>query len=103
MRLAELEPRWVTGIRGKFPEAEGKRGHIGLTFLCPHCRTQRLGILFDPPIDDDVLWLFASWSPFLGDRWQREGETFDSISLTPSIDASESGHWHGFITDGEIK
>jgi len=27
----------------------------------------------------------------------------DNISVTPSIDASASGHWHGFITNGEIK
>lgn len=24
------------------------------------------------------------------------------LTVTPSIDASASGHWHGFITNGEI-
>ena len=25
------------------------------------------------------------------------------LTVTPSIDASASGHWHGFITNGEIR
>lgn len=27
----------------------------------------------------------------------------DDVTVTPSIDASASGHWHGHITDGEIR
>jgi hypothetical protein len=26
----------------------------------------------------------------------------DDLTVTPSLDASRSGHWHGFITNGEI-
>jgi hypothetical protein len=29
--------------------------------------------------------------------------TFDNISITPSLDGSKGGLWHGFITNGEIK
>lgn len=29
--------------------------------------------------------------------------SFDNLSITPSIDGSAGGLWHGFITAGEIK
>jgi hypothetical protein len=32
--------------------------------------------------------------------WQRTGETFETLTLTPSVDCSAWGHWHGFITNG---
>jgi hypothetical protein len=35
--------------------------------------------------------------------WQRAGDTFDTLTLSPSIDASKHGHWHGFIQGGEIR
>jgi hypothetical protein len=35
-------------------------------------------------------------------RWHRSGETFETLTLTPSIDTSEHGHWHGNVTDGEV-
>lgn len=35
--------------------------------------------------------------------WGRTGDDLCSISITPSIDASASGHWHGFVTNGEIR
>ena len=31
------------------------------------------------------------------------GEGFVDLSLTPSVDASKAGHWHGFITNGEVR
>lgn len=34
--------------------------------------------------------------------WTRAGDDFASISITPSIDASRAGHWHGFVTNGAI-
>lgn len=36
-----------------------------------------------------------------GFLWQREGETFETMTITPSVDASASGHWHGFVRNGE--
>ena len=34
--------------------------------------------------------------------WTRSGDDFETLSVQPSIDASASGHWHGFITNGNI-
>lgn len=98
MRLTELEPHWV----GLAP------GHaIGVTFLCPHCRNVRLGVLFDVPIGGEILDNFIGLrlaASHIDDKhWHREGETFETLTLTPSVDTSQHGHWHGFITNGEIR
>ena len=99
MKLDDLDPRWWCFENG------GPR--VGLTFICPHCQEIRLGIAFHhrgheaiedqyirahgPAGNDDHIWTIES------------GEDFHNLTLTPSIDASKSGHWHGFITDGQIR
>jgi hypothetical protein len=93
VRLTELAPRWL-GM-------EGRHG-MGISFTCPHCHgkaglQQRLAIGFHNPLDGKPPYSFPG---FL--LWQREGETFDDLSISPSVDASRSGHWHGFIRNGEI-
>ena len=106
MRLIDLAPRWFT-----IPQcAPGIDVRIGLTFLCPHCRTQRLGVQFTPPLDREGVFatLGIKWPFGDGPVWQREGDTFETITLTPSIDASGreridfDGHWHGFVRNGEV-
>ena len=98
MKLTDLEPRYFVHEDGGHP--------IGITFDCPHCAEtgQRLAIAihmdgtnFDPdPLNlqqiptDERIWTVSG------------GDSFDNLSLTPSVDASASGHWHGFITNGEI-
>jgi len=97
MRLTTLDPRWYTvtgGIRA------------GLTFVCPHCWTVRLGVAFHPAGRDainavepdthgptrDALWSISG----------QDGDSFDHITVHPSVDASGAGHWHGYIKDGEV-
>jgi hypothetical protein len=88
--------------------------HLGITFLCPHCHTVRLGIAFANPPGGGVqhslettslMWHVHEARTFdvpPGFHWHREGEDFETMSLTPSVDASKSGHWHGCITNGEV-
>lgn len=101
VKLIDLDPRWI---------------HSNVfTFLCPCCMKWRLSCknipmgrneqweLFDKVhgeyaysklvvgCKEDIAWNFPS------------GADFNTISVTPSIDASASGHWHGYITNGEIK
>lgn len=103
MRLTELNPRWFTFAN----PGEGVHIFIGLTFICPHCRTQRLGVRFNPPIDPDG-WTkkFGITWPVDDKTWSRTGDTFETLTLSPSIDASRAiafeNHWHGFITNGEV-
>lgn len=98
MRLVDLEPRYY----GRSPT-----DRLGISFDCPHCPGDgpRLAIAihmdgtnFDPDPDNsqqfaagETVWTIAS------------GDSFQNLSLTPSVDASQHGHWHGFITNGEIK
>lgn len=96
MRLSELEPKWCS-------DADGRHG-MGLSFLCPVHRTHRLVVGFTVPVDGGT--------PMNGYQflWDRKGDTFDTLTLGPSVDASGARHydniktpcWHGFITNGEI-
>jgi hypothetical protein len=110
MKLADLDPRWacdadivIGGVKQHF---EGRHG-MAVSFECPHCvqreretgdnRVIRLAVWFANPIDglpstDDATTL-----------WQRSGDSFENLTLTPSVDASKEGHWHGYITNGEIR
>lgn len=95
MRLTELDPRWYTFAT----VTVGNRVILGVTFECPCCRTQRLGVAFNPPIDPlDQL----AETGFHQEGWTRSGETFETLTLSPSVAADAHGHWHGHIVDGEI-
>jgi hypothetical protein len=97
MKLTELNPRWV-GLPGPI--------YDGVAFDCPHCKVQRLGITFSPPIDPNGWWPKISQPTYAGQNvWQRgSGDTFDTLTISPSINAkiTVDGHWHGFITNGEV-
>lgn len=114
MRLAELDPRWV-GINPANWSESARPIHLGLTFLCPHCKQTRLGVFFKPFIDPDNFSWKVQWAlpgapnPNTGIApevffWNRAaGETFETITLAPSINTEVTGHWHGFIENGETK
>lgn len=96
MKLTDLNPRWYVYQPG------GPR--IGLTFDCPHCNFTRLGVAFHHKghelFEDNVVHVKHPTEYV----WNLDSkEDFATLTLTPSIDASKSGHWHGFITNGEIK
>lgn len=59
-------------------------------------------VTFDPPIDPENWWPRITRPTYDGiNVWKREsGETFDTLSLSPSIDVK--GHWHGHISQGQI-
>ena len=69
---------------------DGRR--VGLSFQCPTHGDHDIPVFVDPPFDD---------GPTADTRcWARTGDTWDTLTLTPSIDVP--GCWHGFITDGEV-
>ncbi len=97
MKLTDLNPRWI-GLK----YWHGPAFYIGITFDCPHCHTQRLAAHFDKPIDPTNC--FPDYRGFPDElKWKREGNTFETLSLSPSVDTSFEKHWHGFIQNGEIK
>lgn len=93
MRLSDLNPRWWTF------ESDGPR--VGLTFDCPHCRHTRLGVVFHhrghEAIED--VYIRAHSAQCI---WTADGEDFETLTLSPSVDVSAHGHWHGFLRNGEI-
>ena len=123
MRLLDLNPRW-------WARGDGRRGMgltfdcpgaccaARLPTTTPgaaeapkkiedHPHRRRLGVAFANPIDggasdslvphhDGAGHVIYSSAP----EWTRTGDTFETLSLHPSVDASAAGHWHGFITDG---
>ena len=95
MKLHELNPRWIV--------VEKNTEEVGITFDCPCCRTQRLGVFFhdigEEVQDDNFL---RAHNLDINHIWNRQGKTFATITLSPSIDVSAKGHWHGFITNGNI-
>lgn len=78
----------------------------GISFLCPHCHSTRLAVFFVPPIDPEGWGAVILGGGYVEGqkKWTREGgETFENLSLTPSIDFSRHGHWHGHVVAGEVR
>lgn len=107
-RLTYFDPHWIN-----MPQAAtGVRFYIGVSFLnpmgergpCPACghnRDKRLACNFWPPIDPDGL-IAKFGIDFPHDRFHERvsGETFDTLTISPSIGLDP--HWHGSIANGEI-
>lgn len=108
MKLTELNPKWIGPAWGQHGDPGLPAGIIsGIRFDCPHCRVQRLAVMFEPPIDP-TNYLKIPLGKLDGvNVWHREGDTFETLSLSPSIDTvgavHTEGHWHGFITNGEVQ
>lgn len=106
MRLLDLSPRWFD-VPGTGTDKDG------VTFLCPHCREVRLAVQFANPVDAEPKPLMSNkdqrrhvhdlgtFDVPPGTLWGRTGETFETLTLNPSVDASQAGHWHGWIRNGE--
>lgn len=96
-RLAGLSPRWL-GFSG--------RKGMGISFQCPCCvgtaQSTRLAVWFKNPVDGKETFNELGSEVKNKFLWQRIGDTFATLKLTPSIDASDSEpmHWHGTIVDG---
>lgn len=99
MKLTDLNPRWVVLEQG------GPR--VALGFDCPHCRSMRLVVFFHhhgKAAAEDGYILAHHGADDTQHIWDLHGQDdFGSLTLSPSVDASKSGHWHGFIVSGEIR
>lgn len=119
MRLADLDPRWLL---------EGGR-KVGFVFksptdpkwwqtcffqagrklmCCPErecyekdaacCPHSQVGLCKAAGVDPE--WIQGCNRKC---AWQAHGALeFDSLTITPSLDGSKGGLWHGHITNGEI-
>lgn len=109
MKLVELNPKWCgyggSGITGPDGNPVPSREGIGITFECPCGKVDHF------PDSDTIFVGFAN--PLDGGPsawrdahplWTRQGDTFEMLTLTPSIlrTLPEGCKWHGFITNGEV-
>lgn len=99
MRLSELKPKFL-GAGGPGVTLHGQpmpeRRGLGVQFDCPCGCGAPCFVPFANPLDG---------GPQLeAQGWQRTGETFETLTLTPSILRREPRGcgWHGFIRDGEV-
>jgi hypothetical protein len=104
MRLLDLDPQWIM--------RDGKR--IGFTFVCPTNAAFRQSCFPDPPKVSEQCDLFDAMhgehtmvqpcGP--NKRWRIAGgiesASFETMTVSPSLDGSPGGLWHGFITNGQI-
>ena len=95
MRLSELDPKWIQ------PISFAVQVPTGVSFLCPHCQKLRLAVNFKQPIDPEGWLKNTNWRA-IEPAWDRAGETFGDLTLSPSVDFAEHGHWHGHIQNGII-
>lgn len=94
MKLTELDPTWVT-------TGNGRHG-MGVMFECPHCRERYVGCWFANSIDGGPPYSEVRHDGTPEPLWQRTGDTFETLTLEPSIDVSKDGHWHGYVRNGQI-
>lgn len=113
VKLTAFAPHWITPSNWS---DQAPPFYTGCSFLCPHCpadlpehgpeRRRRLVVMFWPPIDPDGLMAKygPDWWPKLGVQHQRvSGDTFDTLTIAPSIGFDSIGHWHGHIIDGNVR
>ncbi len=91
MRLSDLSPSWIRN---------GDRSGVAVSFDCP-CQAEhapgispRVAVYLSNPLDG---------GSSLRDGWRRTGDTFDTLTLHPSIQRAEPNgcRWHGWIKNGE--
>lgn len=116
MRLMDLDPRWLVedgrkvGFVFKSP-TDPKWWQTCLfepgrkMFCCPNCTREdefcphsQSGLVMAAGVSAEA---FQGCNRDCG--WTAHGDLdFETLTVTPSLDGSAGGLWHGFITNGEI-
>lgn len=68
---------------------------MGISFDCPLHKNHRITIFFTNPLDGKPP---ENGAPL----WQRFGESFETLTVSPPLDIARSDCWCGFITSGEV-
>lgn len=100
MRLSELNPRFLDaggdGVRLADGSPAPVRTGVAVDFDCPCGCDSRCTVPFRTALDGKV---------YVPEGWERTGETFETLTLKPSILRNPRRNgcgWHGFITNGEV-
>lgn len=110
MRLAELEPAFVTYDGDKISRIEGVSFDEaqGLWFLCPACFAKNGGNVGTHFVE--TTFRDRGTLPSQGShnakgeptRWAVAGLNFGNLTLTPSVQIVGGCAWHGHVTSGAI-
>lgn len=98
MKLTDLNPKWVghggDGTVNPDGSEPPRRERVAISFDCPCGKCGRVAIMFSNPID--------GLGPLQDHAWHREGDSFENLTLSPSILRHPCG-WHGFIEQGKVR
>lgn len=98
MKLADFEPAWLSADVFIFKNPTGGDDWLTCKRIAMPIREQYALIYEKNP--QYVAECVVMTAPECA--WKFEGNDFSTLTVTPGIDASKSGNWHGFITNGEI-
>lgn len=102
MRLIDLDPCWVGHGGEGVSNADGTpipyREKVGVSFDCPSGCGEPAFIPFENPEDGGPAVKTTPNHP----AWHREGDSFETLTLRPSILRRGGCGWHGFLTNGEF-
>lgn len=99
-KLVDLNPHWVgnggPGVTRNGVE-EPRREGVGVGCDCPCGCGKELYVPFSNPLD--------SGPQIDRQGWIRTGDTFETLTLSPSILRMDPGgcNWHGFLRYGEFR
>ena len=100
MKLIDLNPWFVDAGGSGITDAEGNpvshRIGVGLSCDCPCGCDSELFVHFSNPLDNGLSTVSANSS------WNRTGESFDDLTLHPSIKRIGGCEWHGWLRNGEF-
>lgn len=115
MRLTDLDPRWLVNDAGQkigfaflclTSPKNGKLPNYQSCFFAPtpaavqRAAVERAGLDWHggQPSIVQLCKEECGWTSSV----PPEQANFDTMTVTPSIDGSAGGNWHGFITNGNI-
>jgi len=99
MKLTDLDPRWLY--------LDDRQ--VGFCFRSPKNEKWYQSCFFEQ-VERRVQWKLLSdelghcnYQACDSDTvWTREGDFFKDLTVSPSLDGSKGGLWHGYIIDGQI-
>lgn len=99
MKFTDLNPRFLShGGEGVWQDGKPLpyREAVGVTFDCPCGCGVPLAVLFRNPVDGGAP--ITKKLP----TWERTGDDFETMTLSPSILRTHGCGWHGWVRNGEI-
>lgn len=98
MKLTDLEPAWLSPDVFIFKSPTG-RGDLLTCKRVPMSHIDQYDLIYANNLQYRKQIIIMSNEEM---AWSFEGNDFSTMTVSPSIDASASGNWHGHIINGEI-